>query len=301
MAEGTEAGDSLVIDKDTNEESDTAVSAAFPYRANVCDLAAYPNRTYPWHWHNDAELFFMHKGSLDYNLPEKTLHFDEGDAGFINANVIHRTVGSPDGECLQQEHIFLPSFLGGGAGGTSAIDEKYIIPLVRARNFEFAKFGASSRECEELKALMRRSFVVFREKPFGFEAEIRSLMTSAWLVVLRERMKSGAEDAAESVDSLRLKKMLAYIEENYSRRITLKEIAAAAAIGERECCRCFAKEIDCSPIDHLIDVRINKARNLLKTTGLKIEAVAAACGFSNPSYFCRTFRKRTGTSPGKSR
>lgn len=283
----------IVIDSQTREERNEAVGSDFPYRTDLCDLRTFPKSSYPWHWHNEVEFFFMEKGSLEYRVPGSGTVFGEGDAGFVNAGVMHLTEGLGSGECLQQEHIFLPKLLSGGA---SRIDSEYIFPLLN-KGIPLVRFERGSAECGRAVSLMRTAFALFSEKPFGYEAEIRSCLTSLWILTLRLCRERGLGERHESADTLRIKKMAAFIEEHFSERLTLSLIAGAACIGERECCRCFSRQLRTSPMEYLIDVRVNKARGMLLSTDLKIERIAEDCGFSSGSYFTKVFRERTGLTP----
>ena len=55
------------------------------------------------------------------------------------------------------------------------------------------------------------------------------------------------------------------------------------------------------PHDFLIDARINLAAFYLKSTDEPIKNIASACGFSNASTFCTTFRNRMGLTPSRYR
>lgn len=64
--------------------------------------------------------------------------------------------------------------------------------------------------------------------------------------------------------------------------------------------RRFKKEAGTTPTSYLINLRIEHAKQLLghrETTGLPIKDIALTCGFSNPYYFSRLFKERTGLSP----
>jgi len=49
--------------------------------------------------------------------------------------------------------------------------------------------------------------------------------------------------------------------------------------------------------DYLIQVRLDKAKELLSHIDLKIKEIAYDTGFSDPNYFCRAFKKKTGLNP----
>jgi AraC family transcriptional regulator len=55
------------------------------------------------------------------------------------------------------------------------------------------------------------------------------------------------------------------------------------------------------PACHIIQARIDKARDLLGQGDLDVKEVAARCGFDNEYYFSRLFRKVTGTTPSRYR
>ena len=62
------------------------------------------------------------------------------------------------------------------------------------------------------------------------------------------------------------------------------------------------KNIFCSsPIDDLIEQRMNHAKYLLDGTAMSISGIASSCGYEDLYYFCRLFRTRFGTSPTKYR
>ena len=63
----------------------------------------------------------------------------------------------------------------------------------------------------------------------------------------------------------------------------------------------FKQEMGCTPVEYLNSVRLRSAMDLLRSSdregGLPVSAVAVMCGFSDPLYFSRCFRKRTGMTP----
>lgn len=89
-----------------------------------------------------------------------------------------------------------------------------------------------------------------------------------------------------------------YIESNYtSSSLTNKELANKCNISEIYFRKLFAKSYGLSPKQFIIDIRINKAKQLLTDSILKINAVSEECGFSNPYHFCRIFKQKVGLTP----
>ena len=59
----------------------------------------------------------------------------------------------------------------------------------------------------------------------------------------------------------------------------------------------FTKHLGVSPINYVINKRIQEAKNLLATTSYSIRDIASIVGFGNSSYFSQMFKKVTGISP----
>lgn len=79
--------------------------------------------------------------------------------------------------------------------------------------------------------------------------------------------------------------------------ITNARLAQCCNISEVYFRRIFSEHYKMSPRQFLIDIRINKAKQLLSEGALKISAVAEQCGFSNRYHFCRVFKEKTGLTP----
>ena len=75
------------------------------------------------------------------------------------------------------------------------------------------------------------------------------------------------------------------------------ELAKQCRISEVYFRRIFADCYNTTPKQFLIDMRINKAKQLLSEGALKINSVAVRCGFSNQYHFCRVFKEKTGLAP----
>ena len=94
-----------------------------------------------------------------------------------------------------------------------------------------------------------------------------------------------------------IKQMMSYIQENYTEKLTVSKIAAAAFISERECYRIFRKCLRMTPTEYLTGFRIQAACRLLEEGKKSITEIALDCGMGSGSYFGKVFRKYQGVSP----
>ena len=62
-------------------------------------------------------------------------------------------------------------------------------------------------------------------------------------------------------------------------------------------CRYFKKIAGCSPVEYLIDYRLNMAAYMLITTDDSISDISLACGFNDASHFIKFFRRKKGVTP----
>jgi len=78
---------------------------------------------------------------------------------------------------------------------------------------------------------------------------------------------------------------------------TLNELASLSGISRTYFSYLFKEVMGIKLQRYLVEARLNKARDLLSNIDLKIKEIAFEAGFSDPNYFCRTFKKNTGLSP----
>lgn len=112
---------------------------------------------------------------------------------------------------------------------------------------------------------------------------------------LMEQLTSVSE--ASDKDNLKIEKIKQYIYQNYASPLTLDDIAAAFYISPNYLCSVFKKETGCNLIKFINDYRLQRARQLLLTTEMKVHMIAETVGFKNTSYFCQRFRDYYGESP----
>ncbi|MDB5078216.1 MAG: two-component hybrid sensor and regulator [Chloroflexi bacterium] len=98
-------------------------------------------------------------------------------------------------------------------------------------------------------------------------------------------------------NSMLVKRTIAYLQQNYSSPLTLKEIAHEMGISKNYLGEIFHQETGISPWEYLNRFRVKQARFLLKTTDLSITSIANEVGLEDPAYFSRVFRAIIGQSP----
>lgn len=90
----------------------------------------------------------------------------------------------------------------------------------------------------------------------------------------------------------------AYIDEHYKEPdLCVKHLSEQAGMSEVYLRKLFRSQYDIAPAQYIISVRLGKAKELMRSPFLTLEACASESGFSSLQYFCRVFKKETGMIP----
>ena len=96
-------------------------------------------------------------------------------------------------------------------------------------------------------------------------------------------------------------KITEYINANYSKRITLDDVAKEVYLSRSYISTVFKEEMGISLTEYIRDVRIEKSKLLLLDNKIRIIDISGLCGFEDQSYFTKVFHKAVGVTPKKFR
>jgi len=88
-----------------------------------------------------------------------------------------------------------------------------------------------------------------------------------------------------------------YMDEHYAEPITADTLATLLNCSSRTLQRVFNKRLALGPIDYLMQIRIDKSKELLCRTNAGLKDIAEAVGYVDSYYFSRLFKRYTGVSP----
>jgi transcriptional regulator GlxA family with amidase domain len=87
------------------------------------------------------------------------------------------------------------------------------------------------------------------------------------------------------------------MQQNFGKKITIDQLAQIANMSVSHFDRKFKREYGCTPLQYLLNIRIEKAKKYLKNNDERIVSIALLCGFSNASSFSSYFHKTVGIKP----
>jgi AraC-like DNA-binding protein len=96
---------------------------------------------------------------------------------------------------------------------------------------------------------------------------------------------------------LKVAKVLSYMETNYHKKITQDELAKIGRMSKSSLQRVFLKTFQQGAIEYLVQLRLTKAKELIKYTDQNFTQIALSTGFVDSNYFSRKFKEAFGLSP----
>ncbi|MDQ0045458.1 helix-turn-helix transcriptional regulator [Variovorax boronicumulans] len=160
--------------------------------------------------------------------------------------------------------------------------------------FDEADFARILRWLDELSALNRA-------RGFATAGAIRGILLQ--LIALACQRHEGAlleQAARHSGRSSRrdaLQRVMRYVREHLSEEMSLNEAAAAAMLSPNYLAHLLKKQTDRTFTELVTERRLERAKELLLTSGVRIGDIAQQCGFSDADYFSRRFRQQIGVTP----
>lgn len=106
---------------------------------------------------------------------------------------------------------------------------------------------------------------------------------------------------ATTISDRRLARVIEYMSCHLEDRITLDDLAREAGISVHHFGRRFRELTGMGPATYLTELRMERARRLLKTTDLPVADVAVRCGYPRPSAFSTAFLRHVGLTPRRFR
>ena len=92
-----------------------------------------------------------------------------------------------------------------------------------------------------------------------------------------------------------------YLDKNYRKQVKIGELCAQRYTSEQYVCRRFKEVVGISPKQYLMDLRLRKAAEKLRSSQGPVYQVAASCGFTDMNNFSKQFRAAYGCTPGQYR
>lgn len=250
-----------------------------------------------YHCHDYPEIAFVLSGAGRYHIDERIYEVREGDLLIINQGVYHQAMDSPEGEQSTTEFF---------VGFTDVQVEGYpanFIPVPDGGHIIHTT-GELRQKLFKLCSAMEAENAVCRQ---GRYFMLKSYLMQLILLVIREQCEpvsvTGNGYSFESVNrKYVVDQILNFFEDHYSEKISLDQIAENMYLSPFYISKIFKSETGDTPIRHLINIRLERAKELLESGSVSsIQDVAASVGYEDAYHFSKLFKKRYGISPSQAK
>ena len=269
---------------------------SFPFEISFSEIRKLSKGYVKLHWHDELQISIVTKGSVEFIVGEKSYILKKGQAIFINTQKIHMAKSAEDEDCIYYAINFDAKLLKMFPG--SIIEQKYINPVLTSDSLNSVAFYGYSQWEKDILDHINNIIDADITKQKGYELKIYIDLLNFWLLlVLNENNIFSKKTEPKPINEQRIKDVLSFIHNNYSKKITLQDIADSVFVSKGECCRFFKKSLKMSPYDYLINYRINESMKLLKETNHSVINISESVGFNNVSHYIQIFKKKTGLTP----
>lgn len=244
-----------------------------------------------YHQHDYAELTCILSGKGKYYIEGKNYEVQAGDVIMCNPGIKHQTLEANEKEPIVE---FVTGFMdfhfiGMPENAIVLKDGGYVLRM----------------SLESRQDVMKRCYEMVAEyesnnlgKYFMLKAQLMQII----LVILREMQPVTEKQKTCRFESYNknyvVKKIISYLNENYPCKISLDQIAQNLYLSPVYISKLFKEQTGESPINYLIKIRLDKAKEMLENESHgSIRSVANQVGYEDVYHFSKLFKKYYGISP----
>jgi len=273
------------------------ISKSSPLKARFFD---YEHFSYPLHFHSEYEIIYIKEGTGTRFLGNSITKFQAGDILLIGSNLPH---------FMKSDDAYHCGDVDLRVKGTIIQFEKEFMYYAINHYSHFIKIKHLFQESQRGIYFAAANFSKLQDliEKIPLENGLNQMML--FLEILKEMSETENRQTISTTDfvnetiydTARIDKIMSFLNKNYTRQISLDEIASFAAMNASAFCRYFKSKTGKSFKNYILDMRIGYACKLLLMEDISISQLSSQCGFETISHFNKTFKKITGHIPSQYR
>lgn len=270
------------------------ISNTSPIKARYYD---YQHFTYPWHFHSQYELMYVENGFGQCFVGDSIHKFSDGDLILFGSNLPHY-MNSDDSYKKKNSNLrvkgtivqFEKDFMNYSINNYPQFLQIKTLLENSGRGILFPK-----EQSDKIKSILKKL-----PEMNGFQQIINFLNLLQELASCKKNTVLASPQFYKSFPKLgnsRIEKIISFININYTRNISLTEIASLAAMNVSSFCRYFKEQTGKTFLEYIAEMRIGYACKLLTLNEKSINQISIECGFESITHFNKTFKKQTHFTP----
>lgn len=255
------------------------------------------------HGHDFVELVFVVRGEAHHLFENHRYPIRSGDTFVINPGEKHTYEVAAGKQIEIINCLFRPSLIKDSwlkeLGVSSSMDYFYVHPFLDRKERFHHQLNLREKEASRVLSLLETMHEELRERSSGFYTLIRLQLVELFILLSRYYQQQVSSEGSEVTNEQRMiQRVCGYIERHYNEKITRTSLAELSHLSTRQLNRVFKKETDMTIVEMIQNVRMNRAKALLRETDEKIITIAGAVGYDDPAFFSKLFVRHEGCSPG---
>lgn len=273
------------------------ISKSSPLNVRFFD---YEHFTYPLHFHTEYEIIYINVGTGTRFVGNNIAKYQAGDILLIGSNLPH---------FMKSDDAYHSGNTDLRVKGTIIQFEKEFMYYSINHYPHFIKIKNLFQESHRGIYFAAGCFPKLQHliEKIPLENGLNQLLL--FLEILKEMSETDNRQTISTTDfvnetiydTARIDKIISYLNKNYTRNVSLDEIASLAAMNASAFCRYFKSKTGKSFKNYILDMRIGYACKLLLMEDISISQLSSECGFETISHFNKTFKKNTGYVPSQYR
>lgn len=249
-----------------------------------------------YHSHDHLEIAFVLSGTGKYHIEGEVYDISEGDLLIFNPGIKHQALFVKEAEVPTTEF-----FVGFSDIQVNGFGENFL-PVPNGE-YMIHTSGELRQKLFKICSSMEAEKVVCRE---GRYFMLKAYLMQILVLIIREQCAPVPVHEGYSFESTNKKyvveQLLNYLEDHYNEKISLDQIAENMYLSPFYISKIFKSETGDTPIRHLINIRLEKAREILESGyDGSIQEVAAMVGYDDAYHFSKLFKKHHGITPSQAR
>ena len=232
----------------------------------------------PTNWHENIEVLLVTEGEGTVMCEDEQTTVCAGDLCVIDSDLIHRV----------ESRDFIRYFC-------LIVDNAFCRDCgLHPEQYRFMRRIRSNKLAEQYHNVAEAYLAQDEFRETAVRGELLRFMV---LLCRDYRVQKGASTPHHAPDGIR--RAITYVRTHYAEQIAMDDLAAVAGLSKYHFTREFKRVAGHSPVTYINMVRIHQASRMLEAGQTSVCAVAAACGFSTPSYFTKMFVRLRGMLPSE--
>lgn len=248
-----------------------------------------------FHWHPELELTYVQEGTARYHIDNDFFNGETGDIILVRPNGMH-SIHPINGETHVIETFqFHLDMIGSSVG--DQVTNRYLQPLQDSTYKFLPCIKPNMPGYDALKDCLFLIFSLSKEEERHFELLLKAKLHEFLYLLYYHRyvIRKYTDDIHRKNEKIR--ELVAYINNNYHQSLTVDFLADFIGYSKTHFMAIFKQHTGSSCTEFIIQVRLNKACELLVNSSKPIVEIANGIGFNNLSNFNRQFKQYYDMTP----